>query len=162
MATLSTHKKWQESYRSLNPLNTKINGYWLPTIRAAIELSQKNPGKAIEILDEAGPYELGTPGPQPELGAMLYPVYLRGQAYLALHPGSAATLEFRKYLDHKGIAINSVLAALARLGLAPAYGLQHNTTEAHAAYESFLTLWKSADPDIPVYREAKAEYAKLQ
>ena len=140
-----------------NPLNTKINGYWLPTIRAAIELGRHNPTTAIEILEEAVPYELGMPGPQPELGALFYPAYLRGQAYLALHQGAAAAAEFQKYFDHKSTAVNSVLAGLAPLGLARAYELQGDEARARTAYQLFLTNWKNADPEIPVLKQARAE-----
>jgi serine/threonine protein kinase/tetratricopeptide (TPR) repeat protein len=153
-------QKMAHDLQEQNPSNTKIIGYWLPTIRAAIELNRHNPAKAIEILDEAAPYELGMPGPQPELGALLYPVYLRGQAYLALHQGSAARAEFQKYQDHRGAAINSVLAGLSPLGLARAYKLQGDAAKAHAAYQNFLVHWTDADPDIPVLKQAKAEYIK--
>lgn len=144
-----------------NPLNTKLNVYWLPTIRAAIQLARQNPAKAIDILKDAAPYELGVPGPQPELGAMLYPVYLRGCALLALHQGAAAKVEFQKYLDHKGLAMNSVLAGLAPLGLARADALQ-GAPGTRASYQNFLTIWKGADPDIPIYQQAQAEYAKAK
>jgi pentatricopeptide repeat protein len=144
-----------------NPQNTKLNVYWLPVIRAAIELNRGNPAKAVDILKDAAPYELGVPGPQPELGAMLYPVYLRGYAFLALHQGDAAKSEFKKYLEHKGLTMNSVSAALARLGLARADAL-NGTAQARKSYEEFLSLWKDADPDVPIYREARAEYARLK
>jgi hypothetical protein len=120
------------------------------------------PGKAIEILNEAAPYELGAPGPQPELGAMLYPVYLRGQAYLALHQGSEAAAEFQKYLDHKGVAVNSLLAGLAPLGLARASTLLDDTTKARVAYQKFFARWKDADPEIPILKQAQTQNAKLQ
>jgi pentatricopeptide repeat protein len=142
-----------------NPLNTKLNVYWLPTIRAAIELERHNPAKALDILKDAAPYELGVPGPQPELGALLYPVYLRGYALLALHQGAAAKAEFQKYLDHKGLTMNSVLAGLAPLGLARAEAAQ-GTPDTRASYQNFLALWKGADPDVPIYQQAQAEYAK--
>ena len=145
-----------------NPLNTKINGYFLPTIRAAVEINRRNPAKAIEILQVAAPYELGNADPQPVIGAMMYPVYLRGQAYLLLHQGSAAAAEFQKFLDHRGIVVNCPLGALARLGLARAYAMQGDAAKAKAAYQDFLTLWKGADPDIPILIAAKSEYAKLQ
>jgi hypothetical protein len=94
--------------------------------------------------------------------ACLYPVYLRGQAYLALSEGPAAAAEFQKYLDHRGLVWNCELASLAHLGLARANILQGDTNKARVAYEDFLTLWKDADPDIPILKQAKAEYAKLQ
>jgi predicted Zn-dependent protease len=87
---------------------------------------------------------------------------LRGQAYLLAHNGAAAATEFQKLLDHRGIVLNFVTGALARLGLARAYALQGDTAKAKAAYQDFLTLWKDADPDVPILKEAKAEYSKLQ
>jgi hypothetical protein len=114
----------------------------------------------VVYLEAAAPYELGGP-PQLQVGTM-YPVYIRGQAHLMAHNGAAAGTEFQKFLDHRGITLNFPLGALAHLGLARAYALQGDTAKARAAYQDFLTLWKDADPDIPVLKEAKAEYAKLQ
>jgi hypothetical protein len=92
----------------------------------------------------------------------LYPAYLRGQAYLAAHNGSAAATEFQKLLDHRGIVINFPLGALAHLGLARAYALSGDTAKGKTAYQDFFALWKDADPDIPILNEAKAEYGKLK
>jgi eukaryotic-like serine/threonine-protein kinase len=92
----------------------------------------------------------------------LYPVYVRGKAYLAAHQGNEAAAEFQKILDHRGIVGNEPIGTLAHLGLARAYALQGGTTRARTAYQDFLTLWKDADPDIPILKEAKAEYAKLK
>jgi hypothetical protein len=92
----------------------------------------------------------------------LCPVYLRGQAYLVLHDGNRAAAEFQKFVDHRGLVGNFVWATRARLGLAHAYAMQGDTAKARAAYQDFFTLWKDADPDNPVLKEAKAEYAKLQ
>jgi hypothetical protein len=108
----------------------------------------------------ARPFELGTPPPL-QVGT-LYPVYVRGQAYLFLQQGAAATAEFQKILDHWGITLNFPLGVLAHLELGRAYSMQGNSARARAAYEEFLPLWKDADPDIPILKEAKAEYAKLQ
>jgi len=155
-------QKMADDLEKQSPLNTTINGYWLPTIRASLELNRQNPSKAVEILETATPYELGEPDPAPEVGGFLYPIFLRGQAYLALGQGSAAAAEFRKFIDHRGVVINCPLGALAYLGLARAYGLQGDTSKTRAAYQDFLALWKDADPDIPVLIAAKAEYAKLQ
>jgi eukaryotic-like serine/threonine-protein kinase len=155
-------QKMADDLEKQNPLNTTINGYWLPTIRAALELNRQNPSKAVEILHTAAPYERGEPDPAPEVGGFLYPIFLRGQAYLALRQASAATAEFQKFLDYRGVVINCPLGALAHLGLARAYALHGDTSKARAAYQDFLTLWKDADPDIPVLIVAKAEYAKLQ
>jgi tetratricopeptide (TPR) repeat protein len=96
------------------------------------------------------------------VGASLYPAYVRGQAYLALRQGKEAAAEFQKYVDHKGIALNSPLAALAHLQLGRAYELSGDQAKARSAYQEFLALWKDADPDIPIYRQAKAEFAKLK
>src|SRR5208282_5163080 len=155
-------QKMAGELQTQNPLNTKINGYFLPAIRAIVEINRKNPAKAIALLQVAAPYELGSPDPDPVVGAMMYPVYLRGHAYLLLHQGSAAAAEFQKFLDHRGVVVNCPLGALARLGLARAYAMQGDTAKAKAAYQDFLILWKNADPDIPILIAAKAEYAKLQ
>jgi tetratricopeptide (TPR) repeat protein len=144
------------------PLDTMINRYWLPAIDASIEIGRNNPTKALERLRTAAQCELGTPTPQFEVGGSLYPAYVRGQAYLSLHQGAEAAAEFQKFLDHRGIAVNSPLGALARLQLGRAYVLAGNKTKARHAYLEFLELWKDADPDIPVLKQAKLEYAKLQ
>jgi eukaryotic-like serine/threonine-protein kinase len=144
------------------PLNTMINRYWLPTIDASIETRRNDPAKALELLRTAAQYELGTPSPQFQVGSSLYPAYVRGQEYLSLHQGKEAAAEFQRYLDHKGIALNSPLAALARLQLGRAYVLSGDEAKARDAYQDFLALWKDADPDIPIYKEAKAEYATLR
>jgi len=144
------------------PLDTAINEYWLPTIRAAIEINRKEPKRAIEILKNALPYELGNPLPQAELGAFLYPVYLRGQAYLMVGQGKEAAAEFQKFLDHRGITVNCPLGALAHLGLARAYALAGNSTKSLAEYRQFLGIWKTADSNLAILREANAEYASLK
>jgi eukaryotic-like serine/threonine-protein kinase len=144
------------------PEDTLVNNYWLPTIRATIELGKNNADKAIGMLQAAVPYELGIPTPAPVVGGMLYPVYVRGEAYLKLRQGKEAAAEFQKIIDHRTIVQNFITGALAHLGLARAYALQGDTAKARAAYNDFFTLWKDADPDIPILKEAKAEYAKLQ
>jgi hypothetical protein len=133
--------------------------YWLPTIKAATELSASNPAQAVVILEAAAPYELGGP-PQLQLGTM-YPVYIRGEAQLAAHNDTAAATEFQKFLNHRGITLNFPLGALAHLGLARAYVMQGDTAKAKTAYNDFFALWKDADPDVPILVAAKAEYAKL-
>jgi Flp pilus assembly protein TadD len=158
-----------EELEKSNPANTFLKYYWLPAVHGAIELRRNDPSKAIERLQPAGAYELGYSLPF-EFGAM-YPAYLRGEAYLALHQGSQAASEFQKFLDHPGIVLNFPLGALARLGLARAYALQAQSmqgldadaalSKARAAYNDFFALWKDADPDIPILKQAKAEYAKL-
>ena len=141
------------------PLDTLVQKYWLPTIRAAIALERKDPDRAIELLKVAGPIELGAPA---QVNVLLCPVYLRGEAYLMLHDGNPAAAEFRKFIDHYGLVGNFPWGALARLGLARAYTLSGDTDKAKIAYQDFLALWKDADPDIPIYQQAKAEYAKLR
>ena len=91
----------------------------------------------------------------------MYPVYLRGQAYLLSHQGKEAAGEFQKIIEHRGIMLNYTIGALAHLGLARAYAVQGDTAHARAVYQEFLTLWKEADPGIPILQQAKSEYAKL-
>jgi tetratricopeptide (TPR) repeat protein/predicted Ser/Thr protein kinase len=155
-------RKIADELEKQNPLNTVVMGYWLPAIRAAIEINRNNAAKAVELLQVAMPYELGYPLPEVEFGGPLYPAYLRGQAFLLLHRGREATAEFQKFLDHRGLVANCPLGALAHIGLARAYASQGDTVRARAAYQNFLALWKDADPDIPILKQAKAEHAKLQ
>ena len=142
------------------PLDTLVQRYWLPTIRAAVALERQDPNRAIELLKVASTIELSLA--TGDLTIFLCPVYLRGEAYLMLHDGSAAAAEFQKFIDHRGVVMNFPWGALARLGLARAYAMQGDTVKAKAAYQDFLTIWKDADPDIPILIAAKAEYAKLQ
>jgi DNA-binding winged helix-turn-helix (wHTH) protein/tetratricopeptide (TPR) repeat protein len=135
------------------PENTIVLVDFLPTIRAAIAIQGRNSSKALVELEAAAPYELSF---------TLYPVYLRGQAYLYNKQGSAAIAEFQKILDHPGVVQNEPIGALAHLELGRAYALTGDQSKAKAAYQDFLKLWKDADPDIPVLKQAKAEYAKLQ
>jgi tetratricopeptide (TPR) repeat protein len=143
-----------------NPFNTVLKLYWLPTLKAAIDLAKNNSAEALVSLEAAAPCEQGQPPPV-QFGT-LYPAYLRGYAYLAAHNGTAAAAEFQKFLDHRGLVVNFPLASLARVGLGRAYTLSGDKTKAKAAYQDFFNLWKDADPDIPILKEAKAEYAKLQ
>jgi eukaryotic-like serine/threonine-protein kinase len=140
------------------PLDTLVQRYWLPTIRAAVALERKDPNRAIELLKDASTLELGqaTSG----LNIFLCPAYVRGEAYLMLHDGNAAAAEFQKFIDHRGVVVNFPWGALARLGLARAYAMQGDTAKAKAAYQDFLTLWKDADPDIPIFIAAKSENSK--
>ena len=137
------------------PADTLIKNLWLPTIDATVENSRNNPSHAIEILRVADPYELS------ETWTPLASAYARGQAYVLLHQGNEAAAEFQKIVDHPGLVVNNEIGALAHLGLARAYALQGDTAKARAEYEYFLNLWKDADPDIPIYQQAKAEYARL-
>jgi hypothetical protein len=143
------------------PLSTLVQRYWLPTIRAAVALHRKDPNRAIELLKVASTVELGMPA---NLNIFLCPVYLRGEAYLTLHDGNRAAAEFQKFIDHRGVVMNFPWGALARLGLARAYTMQGDRAKAKAkaTYQDFLTLWKDADPDVPILIAAKAEYSKLQ
>jgi hypothetical protein len=143
------------------PLDTMVQKYWLPTIGAAVALQRKDPNRAVELLQVASPIELGVSN-NSGLNVVLCPVYLRGEAYLMLHEGNAAAAEFQKFIDHYGLVVNFPWGALARLGLARAYTLQGDAVKARAKYQDFLTLWKDADPDIPILKQAKVEYAKLQ
>jgi serine/threonine protein kinase/tetratricopeptide (TPR) repeat protein len=140
------------------PDDTIVQFNYLPTIRAAVAVSRSDAPGALENLRAASPYELGNPSGTPAL----MPIYVRGQAYLAAHQGSAAGAEFQKILDHRGVVGNAPIGALAHLSLARAYVLQGDAAKAEAAYRDFLTLWKDADPDLPIFIAAKAEYAKLK
>src|SRR5215469_403747 len=153
-----------------SPLDTLIQHYWLPVIAASNELSRGNAQKAVDILGPATSYDLYSPSQfQVE---PIYPSFVRGEAYLKLGDGQKAAAEFQKLLDHRGMVLNFPIAAPARLGLARAYALEARSAtgvdaaaalaKARAAYQDFLALWKDADPDVPILKEAKAEYAKLQ
>ena len=144
------------------PEDTTLQLTYLPTLRAKLALVRSNPQQAVDILRVAAPYELGLSALSGYNWPSLYPVYVRGEAYLAAHQGKEAAAEFQRILDHRGIVLNEPIGALAHLQLGRAYSLQGDTAKARAAYQDFLTLWKDADPDIPVFKEAKAEYAKLQ
>jgi len=138
------------------PRSTMLQNYWLPTIRAAIELQKDNPNKAIEVLEETVPYELGNW----YLGH-LYPAYLRGEAYLRLGRGNEAAAEFQKVLYHRGVVQNFVIGSLARLQLARAVAMSADIASARRQYESFLELWKHADTNLPILKSAQTEYKRL-
>src|SRR6266404_1279374 len=138
------------------PSDTLVRNYWVPVIRASVALAANNPTAAVAALRPPAPYELGSTGILP-----LYPVYVRGLAYLKLKDGPAAATEFQKILDHPGIVLNFPVGALAHLQLARAKVLAKDAESARKAYQDFLTLWKDADPDIPILKEAKSEYAAL-
>ena len=152
------------------PLNTQMQSLWLPAIRAQLALDRKSPAQAISDLQAAAPIELGT---IPFLNnvSCLYHTYIRGEAYLAAGEGKESAAEFQKIIDHSGIVWNCWTGALAHLGVARANALQSRNSQgadadaarvrALTAYKDFLTLWKDADPDIPILKQTKAEYAKL-
>ena len=142
------------------PEDTIVQFNYLPTTRAQIDLIHNDFARAVEALQPAAPYELGSP--HGVILLALYPVYVRGEAYLAAHQGSEAAAEFQKILDHRGVVINQPIGVLAHLQIGRAYAMQGDTAKARAAYQDFLTLWKDADPDIPVLIAAKSEYAKLK
>ena len=144
-----------------NPQNTQIQHYWLPTARAAIYLDRKEPQKAVEVLSKATDLELGLIYPTIEVNGLLYPAFLRGEALLLLHREDEAVREFQKFSDHRPIVLNNPLGALAKLEIGRAYARQGDTTNARAAYQDFLNLWKDADANIPIFQKAKAEYARL-
>ena len=145
------------------PEDTSVVFTYLPTLRALLALKRGEPANAIEQLRVASPYELGIPGIDFNFFfGGLYPAYVRGESYLAAHQGTEAAAEFQKILHHRGIVFSDPIGALAHLGLGRAYTLQGDTANAKAAYQNFLTLWQSADADIPILNSVKAEYAKLQ
>ena len=144
------------------PEDTEVRTNYLPGVRALLALHRKDAAKAIDLLQINVPFELGSPPSGfPGGYGLLYPVYVRGEAYLALHQGVQAAAEFQKILDHPGIVLADPVAAIASLQLARAYAVAGDTAKAKTAYQSFLTLWKDADPDIPILLQARAEFAKL-
>jgi len=136
-----------------HPSDTFVNELALPDVRANIALDRNDPAKAVEILQPALVYDFTE---------VTYFPYTRGQAYLALHKGPEAAAEFQKLLDHRGYTRDLVIGALAHLQVGRAYALQGDNAKARLAYQDFLALWKDADPDVPILKEAKAEYAKLR
>ena len=142
------------------PEDTVIHYNSVPVIRAAIALQSRDAAKAIAALTVSTPHELGQTTQEADF--VLYPVYVRGLAYLEAKQGVAAAGEFRKVVDHPGLVQNEPIGALAHLGLGRAYALTGDVIKAKAAYQQFLTLWRDADPDVPLLKQAKAEYAKLQ
>jgi eukaryotic-like serine/threonine-protein kinase len=144
------------------PEDTIVQFNYLPTVRGRLALNKGDASGAIASLAVAVPYELGATRAIDLDWTAMFPVFVRGEAYLAARKGGEAAAEFQKILDHRGLVLNQPIGALAHLGLGRAYVLQGNTPKAKAAYQDFLTLWKDADPDIPVLQQAKAEYSKLK
>ncbi|MGB2667796.1 MAG: protein kinase [Candidatus Acidiferrum sp.] len=148
--------KLAEQFAPRYPVDTVVLNLWRPEIRSVIKLNDGKGAQAVEELAPAAALELSWVEPA------LMPAYIRGQAYLMAHSGSEAALEFQKVLNHRGIVFYSPVAALAHLQIGRAYAMQGDTAKAKAAYQDFLTLWKDADPDIPIFIAAKAEYATLK
>jgi eukaryotic-like serine/threonine-protein kinase len=144
------------------PDDTVVKFIYLPTVRAQLALLHNDTAKAIGELQTAAPYELGQVSNGGTVGIALYPVYVHAEALRAAEQGSQAAGEYHKILDHRGVVLYEPIGALAHLGLGRAYALQGEMAKARTAYQDFLTLWKDADPDIPILIAAKAEYAKLQ
>ena len=147
------------------PEDTLVRFNYLPALRALLALNRSQPANAVDLLQTAIPYEGGNPiegGSEYLLGVgTLYPAYVRGMAYLAARRGHEAAAEFQKILDHRGIVISDPIGALTQMQLGRAYALAGEKDKARTAYTDFLTLWKDADPDIPILKRAKEEYAKL-
>jgi len=145
------------------PEDTSVRFNYLPAVHATLALDHGDSSKAIELLQVAVPHELSSPRSATfaYFGA-LYPVYVRGQAYLAARQGAEAAREFQKIVDHRGIVIGDAFGVLAHLGMARAYALQGDTAKARKKYQDFFTVWKDADSEIPILKKAKVEYAKLQ
>ena len=144
------------------PEDTEVRFIYVPTLRAVLALNNGEPRNAIELLKTAVPYELAVPGSWFGFFGNIYPAYVRGEAYLAAQHGAEAAAEFQKILDHRGLVCSDPIGAVARLQLGRAFKLSGDTAKAKTAYQDFLTLWKDADPDIPILKQAKAEYARLQ
>jgi predicted Zn-dependent protease len=144
------------------PEATIVQFNYLPTLRAKLAVSEGNASEALETLRAALPYELGRTTYSSYGWTSMYPVYVRGEAYMAEHQGNGAAAEFQKILDHRGVVLNEPIGALAHLQLGRAYAMQGDAAKAKAAYQDFLTLWKDGDPDIPILIAAKSEYAKLK
>lgn len=145
------------------PEDSTVRFNYLPTLRALLGLDRASPEKAVDLLQVAAPHELGIPASAISgLFGALYPVYVRGQAYLAGKKPAEAAVEFQKILDHRGIVVNDPIGALAHLQMGRAYAMAGNKAKAKTAYQAFLALWKDGDPNIPVLKQAKAEYTKLQ
>jgi len=156
----SQAQKMADQIAQESPLDTLVQAYWLPTVRAEISLNSGNTQSALELLQAALAYELAAPQPL-QMGTM-YPTYVRGRLYLKAGQGRKAQAEFQKIIDHRGLTVNFPLGALAHLQLARADALSGDTAKARTSYQDFFALWKDADPEVPILKEARAEYAKLK
>jgi tetratricopeptide (TPR) repeat protein len=146
------------------PEDTAVRFMYAPALRAILAMNHGEPAKAVELLQIAKTYDLGGPpcGAPPGFFGMFYPIYIRGEAYLAAHQGSEAAVEFQKILDHRALVVSDPIGALAHLQLGRAYAITGDRAKAITAYQDFLTLWKDADSQIPIFQQAKAEFAKLK
>ena len=144
------------------PEDTIVQFNYLPSLRAKFAVSKGNAAAAIENLRADAPYDFAQTDASTYNWTALYPVFVRGEAYLAAHRGSEAAAEFQKILDHRGIVLNEPIGALAHLGLARAYAMQGSTAKAKTSYQDLFALWRDADPDIPILKQAKGEYTRLQ
>lgn len=165
--SLPAHEHSRRIWSTRFPEDSAVQFIYLPQIRALLALNDDSKeggaSKAIELLQIAQPYDRGVPpSGAPMFIGIFYPIYVRGLAYLAAHQGSEAATEFRNILDGRNVVVSDPIGALAHLQLGRALVLSGDRTKAKAAYQDFLTLWKEADPDIPILRQAQAEYAKLQ
>jgi DNA-binding winged helix-turn-helix (wHTH) protein/tetratricopeptide (TPR) repeat protein len=138
------------------PEDTLVQLYYLPTIRAQLALDRHDSSKAVEFLQATSPYQSGV------VAFPFYFIYVRGEAYLAAHRGKEAVAEFQRIIDHPSITLEDPIGALARIEIARAYVLEGDTQKARSAYNNFLTLWKDASPDLPILKQARAEYVKLK
>jgi eukaryotic-like serine/threonine-protein kinase len=151
--------KLADSLKGDLPASTLVQNYWLPAIGADIELARGNASSALDLLRTASAYDLADTALL--AGPPLYPAYIRGLAYLRAPDGAASAAQFQKILSHRGIVVNNPVGALAHLGLARAYAVAGETPKARAAYQDFFALWKDADADLPILKEARAEFARL-
>jgi hypothetical protein len=143
-----------------HPLDTLAQKFWLPAAWALIDLQKNDSAQAIQRLEANRLLELAQPGADEPFGNM-YPTYVRGLVYLKANQGENAAREFQKIIDHRGLVLNFIIGSLAHVQLARAQMMMGDTEAARKSFQDFLTLWKDADPDIPIYKQAKAEYAKL-
>jgi hypothetical protein len=161
MARIGDSARWQaliDKLRENHANDILVVNYWLPTVQASLELGKSNTARALDLLQGVSPYELSND----VWGAITYPIYVRGEAYLMAKDGKAAATEFQKLIDDRCFIANRMVGALAHLQLGRTETMLGDAEKARIAYQDFFALWKDADPDIPILNEAKVEYAKLQ
>jgi len=155
-------EKLVEEFAKSFPEDTVVRLNYMPVLRAEVAIRRSNALHALDLLKAAAPYELGLPAYSDYNWPNLYPLYVRGEAHLAAHQGREAAAEFQKIIDHRNIVLNEHIGALARLQLGRAYAVSGDFVQAKAAYEEFFALWKGADPNIPILKQAKAELDQLR